>query len=85
MIVSPCISICKTDPVTGFCYGCARNREEKLKWKDINTKDDWKLNNLSEIKSRMSGWQLESFIKSYNFKCKNGISLEKNRKIELND
>ena len=85
MIVSPCISICKTDPVTGFCYGCARNSEEKLKWKDINTKDEWKLNNLSEIKSRMSGWQLESFIKSYNFKRKNGISLEKKRKIELND
>ena len=85
MIVSPCISICKTDPVTGFCYGCARNYKEKLIWKDINTKDEWKSNNLSEIKSRMSGWQLESFIKSYNYKCKNGISLEKKRKIELND
>ena len=29
MIVSPCISICKTDPVTGFCYGCGRTNEEK--------------------------------------------------------
>jgi len=38
MIVSPCISICKSDPVTGFCYGCARNSEEKLKWKDKDTK-----------------------------------------------
>jgi len=28
-------------------------REEKLKWKDIDTSDDWKLKNLSEIKSRM--------------------------------
>ena len=27
-IVSPCISICKTDPVTGFCYGCARTEIE---------------------------------------------------------
>ena len=54
-------------------------------WKDINTKDEWKTNNLLEIKSRMSGWQLESFTKSYNYKCKNGISLEKKRKIELND
>ena len=85
MIVSPCISICKTDPVTGFCYGCARNHKERLMWKDINTKDEWKSNNLSEIKSRMSGWQLESFTKSYNYKCKNGISLEKKRKIDLND
>ncbi len=29
MIVSPCISICKTDPQTGYCYGCGRNNEEK--------------------------------------------------------
>ena len=28
-IISPCISICKTDPVTGFCYGCGRTNEEK--------------------------------------------------------
>ena len=63
MIVSPCISICKSDPITDLCYVCARNSEEKLIWKDINTKDEWKSNNLSEIKSRMSGWQLESFTK----------------------
>ena len=31
MVVSPCISICKTDPDTGFCYGCGRTDEEKLK------------------------------------------------------
>ena len=35
-IISPCISICKTDPVTGYCYGCARTNEEKKKWKDEN-------------------------------------------------
>ena len=29
VIISPCISICKTDPVTGYCYGCARTEEEK--------------------------------------------------------
>ena len=28
-IISPCISICKTDPRSGFCYGCARTDEEK--------------------------------------------------------
>ena len=85
MIVSPCISICKSDTVTGFCYGCARNHEEKLKWKDKSTADRWKLKNLIEIRSRMQGWQLESFEKSYNYKCKHGISLEKKRKMELND
>ena len=34
-IISPCISICKTDPVTGYCYGCARTNEEKKLWKEI--------------------------------------------------
>ncbi len=33
----------------------------------------------------MSCWQLESFEKSYIYKCKYGISLEKKRKMELND
>ena len=28
-IISPCISICKNDPLTGYCYGCARTFEEK--------------------------------------------------------
>ena len=85
MIISPCISICKSDPVTGFCYGCARNIKEKLNWKDKNTTDEWKSQNLLVIKSRMKGWQLVSFEKSYNFKCENGISIEKKRKIDLND
>ena len=47
-IISPCISICKTDPITGFCYGCARTNEEKKIWKDINTTDEWKSENLSK-------------------------------------
>jgi predicted Fe-S protein YdhL (DUF1289 family) len=33
MIISPCISICKTDPSTGYCYGCGRSNEEKQVWK----------------------------------------------------
>ena len=85
MIVSPCISICKSDMKTDLCYGCARNSEEKLKWKDKNTTDDWKLKNLIEIRSRMKVLQLDKFEKSYSYKCKNGISLEKKRKMELND
>ena len=83
-IVSPCISICKTDPSTGYCYGCARNSEEKIKWKDKNTDEEWKLENLKEIRSRMKGWQLQSFEESYKFKCENGISIEKKRKILSN-
>ena len=61
MIISPCISICKTDPTTGYCYGCGRNNEEKKIWKLEDTTDEWKSNNLEEIKKRLSGWQLEQF------------------------
>ena len=45
-IISPCISICKTDPVTGYCYGCARTNEEKKQWKNEVTTEEWKLENL---------------------------------------
>ncbi len=70
MIVSPCISICKTDPLTGYCYGCGRNNSEKKMWKEKNTSDEWKNNNLNEIQKRLNGWQLESFKESYNNKIK---------------
>ena len=82
MTISPCISICRTDPVTGYCYGCARNNEEKKIWKDENTSDEWKKNNIIEIQKRMNGWQLESFKESYNHKTKKGISLFKQSKID---
>ena len=26
------------DPVTGYCYGCGRDNDEKKIWKDQNTK-----------------------------------------------
>ena len=77
MIVSPCISICKTDPSTGYCYGCGRNNNEKKIWKLEETNDDWKIANLVEIKKRLNGWQLDSFNESYEHKIKNGISLFK--------
>ncbi len=78
-IISPCISICKTDPVSGFCYGCARTDDEKRLWKSDDTKDDWKKINLKEITTRMQGWQLETFKESYNYKKKFGISLYKKK------
>ena len=77
MIISPCISICKTDPKTGYCYGCGRSNEEKKMWKLENTTDEWKQKNLIKIKDRLNGWQLESFEESYQYKVKNGISLFK--------
>ena len=77
MIISPCISICKTDPTTGYCYGCGRNNDEKKNWKSEDTPDEWKKKNLITIKSRLNGWQLDSFIDSYEHKISNGISLFK--------
>jgi len=79
MIISPCISICRTDPKTGYCYGCGRSNDEKKIWKAENTTDDWKDNNIKEIRSRLTGWQLESFNESYEYKIQNGISLFKKK------
>ena len=72
-IISPCISICRTDPVTGFCYGCARTNEEKKQWKEEN---------LNIIVTRMQGWQLETFKESYVHKKNKGISLFKKKLLE---
>ena len=83
-IISPCISICKTDPVSGYCYGCARSDEEKKSWKDENTSNEWKLKNLEIIISRMKGWQLETFKESYQHKIDKGISLFKKKQLEKN-
>ena len=83
--ISPCISICKTDPVTGFCYGCARTNEEKKNWKNEETTNDWKEKNLNIIKSRMQGWQLKTFEESYKYKINNGISLFKKQILKKNN
>ena len=77
MIISPCISICKTDPTTGYCYGCGRSLDEIKKWGDKETDDTWKKQNLETLEKRLSGWQLKSFKESYDHKLKNGISLFK--------
>jgi len=77
MIISPCISICKTDTQTGYCYGCGRNDYEKKLWKLEETSDEWKKKNLICIKKRLTGWQLDSFSESYQYKIENGISLFK--------
>ena len=81
-IISPCISICKTDPVTGYCYGCARTNEEKKQWKDEKTTNKWKEENLKIILTRMQGWQLDTFKDSYEYKKSEGISLFKKSLFE---
>ena len=84
-IVSPCISICRTDPRTGFCYGCARTNEEKIIWKSENTQVLWKKENLNLLVQRMSGWQLETFKVSYSNKIKTGLSIYKQNLTKIND
>ena len=81
-VISPCISICRTDPVTGYCYGCARNNEEKKIWKEENTTNEWKEQNLKIIITRMQGWQLETFKESYDHKKSKGISLFKKEQLK---
>ncbi len=81
-IVSPCISVCKTDPVSGFCYGCGRSNDDKKLWKDENTSEEWKLNNIEELKERLNGWQREAFEASYKSKKDTGLSLIKKKLLE---
>tara|TARA_B100001175_G_scaffold315208_1_gene326268 strand:+ start:929 stop:1177 length:249 start_codon:yes stop_codon:yes gene_type:complete len=82
MIISPCISICKNDPLTGYCYGCGRSNGDKKMWKNPETSDEWKKNNLKDIENRLNGWQLDSFKESYDHKLKNGISLFKKENMK---
>ena len=71
-IISPCISICKNNPATGFCYGCARTEEEKKIWKKSDTTNEWKEKNLNTLIKRMSESQLKTFNQSYKEKTEFG-------------
>ena len=81
-IVTPCMSVCKTDPISGFCYGCGRTDEDKKMWKDLETPNEWKINNLELLRTRLNGWQKDAFDKSYAYKKENGISLIKKKLLE---
>ena len=81
-IVTPCMSVCKTDPISGYCYGCGRTDEDKKIWKDPETSDEWKINNLELLRTRLNGWQKDAFDKSYAYKKENGISLIKKKLLE---
>ncbi len=81
-IVTPCMSVCKTDPISGYCYGCGRTDEDKKMWKDPETSDEWKINNLELLRTRLNGWQKDAFDKSYAYKKENGISLIKKKLLE---
>ena len=52
--------------------------------KNEDTDDNWKIQNIKDIKNRMASWQLKSFEEFYNYKCKNGISIAKKSKWNKN-
>ena len=81
-IVTPCITVCKTDPISGYCYGCGRNSDDKKMWSDPSTSNDWKKANLELTKSRLSSWQLEAWEQSYVHKKRTGNSLLKEKMLK---
>jgi len=45
-VPSPCIDVCKMDPATGLCVGCARTLDEIAAWStldDMAKRKVWKL------------------------------------------
>jgi predicted Fe-S protein YdhL (DUF1289 family) len=50
MIGSPCIGICRIDPHSGFCAGCARTASEIASWTTVT--DSEKLRILAELPTR---------------------------------
>ena len=78
-IVNPCISVCRTDPISGYCYGCGRSEDDKSNWRSLETSNEWKNNNLQTLRKRLSGWQQDAFNKSYQSKIDTGITLIKKK------
>ena len=65
-----------------YLFIFARNNEEKKQWKNENSSNEWKEENLKTIIARMKGWQLETFKESYDHKKNKGISLFKKNLLE---
>ncbi len=82
IIISPCITVCKTDPISGFCYGCGRTSEDKKMWSNSETSNNWKQENLLTIRNRLSSWQQTAFDESYKNKKLTGMSLIKQKLTE---
>ncbi|MFV0665849.1 DUF1289 domain-containing protein [Denitromonas sp.] len=49
-VASPCIDVCKMDPRTGLCEGCARTIDEITAWSRID--DDAKRAILARVAER---------------------------------
>ena len=66
-IISPCISICKTDPVSGYCYGCGRSIEEIKMWKKEDTSNDWKKKNIHARPYSWRIWRLNRCLRNKSY------------------
>tara|TARA_Y100000741_G_scaffold62009_1_gene43802 strand:- start:238 stop:411 length:174 start_codon:yes stop_codon:yes gene_type:complete len=51
-IQSPCMKICIFDTESGYCLGCSRTAEEVEKWGLPNTTNEWKQQNILDLKGR---------------------------------
>ena len=49
-MISPCISICTNDPITGYCLGCFRTRREVVRWRHMTEKEQRAV--LEQLKKR---------------------------------
>ncbi|MBO9621161.1 MAG: DUF1289 domain-containing protein [Sphingomonas sp.] len=38
-IASPCVNLCRIDPATGWCLGCARTIDEIVRWASTTAAD----------------------------------------------
>ena len=89
MIILPCLSICKTDPITGYCYGCARTNEEKKIWKDQQTTEEWKKTILTKLlkKCQVGNWRVLKNLTSTKLRMEfhylRNIQFKKNNKIKI--
>jgi uncharacterized protein len=36
MVPSPCVNVCRMDPGTGLCLGCARSLDEIASWSTLD-------------------------------------------------
>jgi uncharacterized protein len=50
MTASPCIGICKIEPRSGLCLGCARSLDEIGRWRDASDEERKRI--IAEIPAR---------------------------------
>ena len=71
----------QTDPLSGFVMVVEEQMMKTLR-KDENTTNEWKSNNLVQLKERLSSWQQKHLKNLINLKLKNGMSLIKQNLLE---